>query len=106
MPLHCPKCGDLLVEGQQTLYCPRGEMEFSPILDRAYRRHFADRVEPAPDVHWKCKIGGDWFCPQCGCKMRESEGRILCAECAVNLGAFVYHLIELHPHKTESGTWS
>ena len=103
MHLHCPKCGDLLAEDRETLYCRRGDMEFSRMLDERYRRHFAEKKEPAPDVRWSCKVGGDWFCPECGQKMEEVDGRILCHRCGINLAAFVRHLIEVHPHRTESG---
>jgi uncharacterized Zn finger protein (UPF0148 family) len=103
MPLHCPKCGAVLKTKSGTLYCDRGDMHFSPTLESAYRKHFDEKRERAPDVRWKCKVGGAWFCPKCGGPMRETEGRIWCDACEVNLGAFVYHLIEHHPHRSESG---
>ena len=39
------------------------------------------------------------FCPQCGRKMLEVEGRILCYSRGVNLAPFTRHLIDLHPSK-------
>lgn len=104
MPLYCPRCGDVLANEQGTYFCKRGDMYFSPILASAYRKHFEEKTEPAPDSRWKCVIGGNWYCPQCGKKMEETEGKILCRECGVNLGAWVYHIIEHHPHRTEAGT--
>ena len=100
MSLHCPRCGDALVTTPDGLYCVRGDMHFSQILDAAYRKHFEQKSEPAPDVRWKCKIGGEWFCPVCAQKMEEVEGRMWCSACSVNLGAFVYHIVEHHPHST------
>ena len=81
MPLHCPKCGDVLSEERPTFYCGKGDMEFSVVLDRAFRRYFLEKLEPAPDTRWNCKVGGEWFCPQCGRRIQEQDGRILCDSC-------------------------
>ena len=101
--MHCPKCGDVLSEERTTFYCCKGDMEFSITLDRAFRRYFLEKLETAPDTRWSCRVGGEWFCPQCGRRMQEKDGRILCDSCHLNLAGLIYTLIEHHPHRTESG---
>jgi hypothetical protein len=112
--MYCPKCGELMEEiewygstelrKEVTYKCPRGYMELS--LDLAKRLHEAfiarsvPPKEPVATGRSSFFWGGNWFCPACGVSMKEIQGTtaVVCPNCRGNLGPFIYHLIELHPH--------
>lgn len=35
----------------------------------------------------------------------QESNAILCPKCGGNLRPFMYHLIELHPHRSDDGGW-
>ena len=100
LEMFCPKCGDTLVEKNGVLTCVRGNMPLSPKLNRDFHDCFATNTRQPRESHWKNRIGGAWYCPGCGVRTTEEEpGVVRCPSCKRNLGEFLLHLIELHPHR-------
>ena len=110
MTLHCPKCGDQLrttVGGELT--CERGGMPLADELAQRLRDCYVLEVRRPRDVVFQYNgrphgIGGTWFCPGCGVKLREdSPGDLRCPACERSLVEFVHSLVERHPHLGDSG---
>ena len=72
MPLHCPKCGDILTEGPDgQLACVRGRMDFALELAQRLRDCYVTKIREPKDTVFAHRggphaIGGGWFCPGCG----------------------------------------
>lgn len=80
------------------LTCPRGWMPLAPNTEARLQAAFVDRsVEPssAPVPY---RIGGRWYCPGCGCRMKTDDHSISCERCGRHLTPFATELIELHSH--------
>jgi hypothetical protein len=62
---------------------------------------FVERTREPREFQFRSAIGGRWFCPGCGVRMQEVEGRIACPVCDRCLNEFVIGLIERHPHQIQ-----
>jgi hypothetical protein len=119
--MYCPKCGDLMEETDASdfreLYgptcrimyrCARGDMYLSPkMATDLYDSFVAKTAPPAKPAPQSFRWGSGWHCPLCGVPMEELKGTnaVLCPICGGNLGPFIYHLVELHPHRSDNGGW-
>jgi hypothetical protein len=99
--MFCPKCGEELADVAGDLTCVSGEMSLSPKMARDLRECFVERTRMPKETTFSFPVGGPWFCPGCGVRAREAAGRIVCPRCSRSLNEFVYHLIELHPHRPD-----
>lgn len=112
MPLHCPKCGDVLAEKDGHFVCLGGRMEFAPELEQRLRECYVEQTRKPRDFVFSyagrpARIGGDWFCPGCGVAAKESTpGDLRCPTCSRSLVEFVYSLIERHPHFDGVSSWT
>ncbi len=102
--MYCPKCRKIMsVNARGELVCDAGGMTLDRPISDAFREHFGDRVRPSPSKNWKVqRVGGVWFCPKCGKRMSEEDGKIECHACGADLTNYVFDLIELYPHRREN----
>ena len=99
MRLFCPFCADGLDVKGDTFVCRRGEMDLTQVVAAGFI-HGAEAPEEAANPRpLSFRVGGDWFCPWCAARMRESRGMISCTSCSRSLNNFVYQLIERHFHR-------
>ncbi len=96
--MFCPKCGDELVEMNDRLVCRSGRMELSQELAKRLRECFVARSRKLNEIKFGFRIGGNWFCPQCGVPTEEADGCVRCPQCGSNLNEFMFALTELAPH--------
>jgi len=113
MPLHCPKCGDILTEAPDgQLACVRGRMDFAQELAQRLRDCYVTKIREPKDTVYARKgrphaIGGIWFCPGCGDAAQElTPGDLRCPVCSRSLVEFVHSLIERHPHFDGASRWT
>jgi rubrerythrin len=80
-------------------YCEAGDMILSVAMERDLREVFVEKVRPSVRKPSHGKWGGRWFCPGCGVEMLAQNESVQCPNCGRCLDPFLYHLIELHPHR-------
>ena len=79
--------------------CVRGGMELSRDMAERLNACFVAKSEDPEDLRLSVTVGGRWYCPGCGVPMKEEvSGVVRCPQCGRNLGKFLFHLVELHPH--------
>lgn len=90
-----------MVEGDDDVRCPKGDMSLSPKMREYLTEAFITDV-----VSWDVKPasfqwGGSWFCPRDGSRMIENDGVVRCPACErVFPGPLMHQLTELHVHRT------
>ncbi len=96
--MFCPKCGDLMVESQDTLFCVKGNMFLSQNMLNKLNDVFIHKIR-APEKHKMLTgSGGKWFCPNHGKKMVNKDGYACCPICELGISEFIYELTRLNPH--------
>lgn len=60
---------------------------------------FVAKTRMPPERSFDFRWEGNWFCPGCGVKLTEKAGAVTCPEGERNMSAFLYQLVELHPHE-------
>jgi DNA-directed RNA polymerase subunit RPC12/RpoP len=97
----------LAFDKRQTWYCEAGDMQLSVQMAReleAAIREMPVVAIPDEDEHEPRKF--PWYCPRCGQEVWATGDKLeeLCHECGFRLTSRqVYQLVEIHPHKTETG---
>jgi hypothetical protein len=102
--MYCPKCGTPMERRGNELTCVAGNMGLSAALEQSLVAHFGvdSPVLAVPPLSFR--VGGQWFCPTNGTPMREADGMVQCPRCArCFAGSKIYQLIEVHPHRGQSG---
>lgn len=97
--MFCPKCGQVLIAWEGTLYCQTGEMPLSEHLRDSLSARYAKDSPPQsglPEFKRQLHDGLRWFCPGCGNPLNKV---VACDGCGKHLRDLVYSLIELHPHR-------
>jgi hypothetical protein len=102
--MFCPMRGVEMTNVGGVLTCVPGDMPLSPRMQQSLIECFVDRTRMPRDSASSHQIGGAWFCPGCGVRAEENEGRLVCPSCSRSLNEFVYPLIELHPHRLDEAT--
>lgn len=97
--MYCPKCGRELSLEQDGLVCHHGKMELTKILEEKLREVYSLKLREPQDVQFEFKVGGKWFCPQCGVATTEENGYIRCPKCKTCMNEFIVMLVENHYHQ-------
>jgi uncharacterized Zn finger protein (UPF0148 family) len=98
--MYCPKCSELLQNIDGELTCVSGDMALSKRMENDLYECFVSCSREPREREFEFVWGGTWFCPGCGDQMIEgAKGAVRCPSCQRNLAEFIYHLVELHPHK-------
>jgi hypothetical protein len=97
--MYCPKCGEALKANPDGLYCQSGDMYLSQYMEQRLINCFVFKTEVPSSIRFRVKVGGKWFCPECGIRLNEVDGYIRCSKCHRSINEFVHQLIELHPHR-------
>jgi len=103
--MFCPKCGDKMGQVNGLWTCRRGEMPLSPRMSEIFTDIYVLKNRPSEHRPITFKRGGLWYCPGCGVPAEERDGSVTCNQCGQFLDEFLWHLIELHPHRTKNGSW-
>ena len=96
--MYCPKCGDELISSPHGLFCQKGNMHLSQLMEKRLLACFVTKTEKPREFQLTYRSGGHWFCPGCGISVSEENGYNRCSKCHRNLNEFIYHLVEIHPH--------
>lgn len=96
--MFCPKCGDELRNVKGELTCARGGMGLSKSMERRLLECYVLKSRVPTESKVSFLWGGTWYCPGCGVKAEEREGRVRCPQCSLNMNEFLHQLIEVHPH--------
>lgn len=96
--LHCPWCGDPLVETADGLTCLAGNMELSENMRQALTTAFGPGGATDNTPWQRYMPGGAWFCPACGTPMETADYSVNCHRCGRTLNRYIYQLVERHPH--------
>ena len=59
--MHCPQCGDVMVEEGDIFTCVRGPMSTSIDLARKLREYGETGMNPIVGKAFRIGIGGHWF---------------------------------------------
>jgi hypothetical protein len=99
--VYCARCGRemSLIRGVPT--CATGDMPLSPHLAAVLADRFPVQA-PRPQSVPVGRRLGDWFCPGCGVAL---GAELCCPSCGRSLRDLLHELVELHPHRDESGHW-
>ena len=102
--MFCPMCGEEMSDVNGVLTCVPGEMPLSQRMQQSLIECFVDQSRMPREAKARADVGGTWFCPGCGVRVEEKEGRLVCPSCSRSLNEFLFALIELHPHRLDEAT--
>jgi len=97
--MYCPRCGCELSNEQDRVVCHHGNMELTKILEERLREVYVLKLRKSQDIQFSFKVGGKWFCPQCGIETLEEDGYIHCPNCKISMNEFISMLVEIHYHQ-------
>ena len=103
--MFCPKCGEEMQQINGLWACGRGEMPINALVSKAFTDVYILKIRTAEQRPVAFQMGGPWYCPGCGVPAEMRDGSLTCNQCGQSLDEFLWHLIELHPHRTKDGTW-
>ena len=96
--MFCPRCGDLMIESLDTLFCVRGNMFLSQNMLNKLNESFILQIRPPKNHELLTGTNGNWFCPNHGEKMVNKNGYACCPVCNLSISEFIYELTRLNPH--------
>lgn len=93
--VHCPHCGERMIESANGLTCQPSGMVMSHRLRDGLTDVFVTRVRPGLRNLDDVRLGGSFYCPGCGTAMQDAT----CSSCGGVLDEFIWQIVELHPHQ-------
>lgn len=97
--MFCPRCGDVLTRIEDgRLMCINGQMEVTKALEKKLEECYVLKLRQPREGKFSSRIGGQWFCPQCGVLIQEQDGDLRCSSCHQTINEFIFSLVEFHPH--------
>ncbi|MCB9556508.1 MAG: hypothetical protein H6707_10425 [Deltaproteobacteria bacterium] len=99
--MYCPKCGAPLAKENGRWSCTSGGLKLSRRFGERLEQQFAARYQAGRRTAGEMNFVAGLYCPSCGVPTTSDS----CPECSQSLRAFIWELVELHPHADGKGGW-